>query len=82
MRELLSQISYIERIVNEDRFNDEEKYNIVFNTHKHKIAPLIEETGLKFDWYDPDATYIEDVMYYMRALNDFKEKLLILESLQ
>lgn len=48
------------------------KYDAIFAM---KIHHLIRESGFTFDWYDPDASYEEDVTCYFRALEQFKDNL-------
>lgn len=50
----------------------EVKYDSIFAM---KISKSIQEVGLRFDYYDPDTSYEEDIRAYWDALNQFKTDL-------
>ena len=49
----------------------EEKYDIVFSEHLSREANSL----FSFDYYDPDTSYEEDVMAYVRALQEKADSL-------
>jgi len=64
--------------INKPDTDDEMVYDIVFQMHSGVISPMLECLGLKFDWYDPDTSYREDVDAYLIALKDFRNNLAIM----
>lgn len=45
------------------------KYDLIFSTDiSRKVAG-------RFDWYDPDTSYEEDVTYYMNAFGEYIEQI-------
>jgi len=43
------------------------KYGFIFS---EDISGKIKETGVEIDYYDPDTSYKEDVLAYVKALNE------------
>jgi hypothetical protein len=72
--QLLSDIEEIEKIIDSD-CDWEYKYDRVFGYTKN-IRVLLDELNILFDYYDPDTSYEEDVMAYIRALRSVKENLI------
>ncbi len=51
------------------------KYNIVFSeTLSGKIYKELENIDVKFDYYDPDTDYEDDVRAFANGLNNFLEE--------
>ncbi len=48
------------------------KYDLIFSD---SISCNIFNLGLRFDYYDPDSSYEEDVRAYITALNHEKDRL-------
>lgn len=47
-----------------------DKYSQIFSPRiSHRIGELLREFGISLDYYDPDASYREDVQAYLAALN-------------
>jgi hypothetical protein len=50
----------------------EMKYDLIFDYGSRYIQPLIEDLGLRLEYYDPDTTYQEDVTAYMEDLRKLR----------
>jgi len=48
--------------------NWELKYNLIFS------PDISRKVAGRFDWYDPDTSYEEDVFYFKIALDEWIEK--------
>lgn len=58
----------------------ETKYDLIFSDH---IIEPIKETGIGFDWCDPDTTYEEDVTAFVTAVSAKADELQkVLDSLE
>ena len=54
-----------------------EIYDEIFSAHiSSAILRLCNDLGIDFDYYDPDADYDDDVLAYIRALEQLAEKIL------
>jgi hypothetical protein len=73
-RSLADYINRCEDLI-ESKANWEFKYDLVFQVFSQQIRPLIQELGIRFDYYDPDTSYEEDTMALMNALRELKENL-------
>jgi hypothetical protein len=38
------------------------------------LRPKVKQTGINFNWYDPDTTYEEEVLSYVQALTEKAEE--------
>lgn len=68
LKKLFDLIDKADSIYESDR-EWEDKYDQIFDM---RIGSQISQLGYRFDWYDPDSSYEEDVTYYMNALRDWK----------
>ena len=48
------------------------KYNFIFSK---EMSKQIEETGISFDYYNPDTSYEEDVTAYVIAITEKADEL-------
>lgn len=58
----------LREVLDDDELEWKQKYDLVFQTHRHKIEPALEDAGLNLEYYDPDTSYEEDVRAYVYAL--------------
>jgi len=49
------------------------RYGVLFTHFGDSIRPALDECGMKFDYYDPDTSYEEDMDALMSALHDVLE---------
>lgn len=70
---LVSHINRCEEIIDTDA-DWEIKYDVIFEIHGNSIRPLLQELGYRFDYYDPDTTYQEDVVALVNALAEVKKR--------
>ena len=61
------------RIVDNSILSWEEKYDLIFSDEISK--------KFKFDWYDPDCGYQEDVMGYMSGFDEYMSRQLIINEI-
>jgi len=54
--------------LDDDELDWEEKFDLIFDTHREKVKPALQEAYLHLDYYDPDTTYEEDSRAYVEAL--------------
>ena len=55
--------------------NYEDKYAIIFSPKFSQLFyNILEELNIKFEYYDPDSTYDEDVLAFSNALKDNLER--------
>jgi hypothetical protein len=47
------------------------KYDLVFD----QIKPILDATGVKVEWCDPDAGYEDDVRAYLKGVQEAFDKL-------
>lgn len=45
------------------------KYDLIFSLE------ISKKVSGKFEWYDPDTSYEEDVTYYMNAFGEYVEQI-------
>lgn len=67
MKEFLAVVKLFEALFSSKAFNWDEKFDMVFS-NKKSIKKRIDEIGIKIEWYDPDASYFEDVKAYYDAV--------------
>ena len=54
----------------------EDKYDLIFNQNcSRKVFAAFSELNLRFDYYDPDADYEDDVLAFANALKARIEEL-------
>lgn len=61
-------VKRMNKIMDSFESNWEEKYDAIFS---EDISKVFFETFPNFDYYDPDATYQEDVCAFVGAVNEF-----------
>ena len=72
---LLDLIERANLIQNDEKLNWEDKYLLIFNDHiSTKIYDKLKENCIKFEYYDPNSDYEDDVRAYVTALNDNKDR--------
>ena len=52
------------------------KFELVF-AQADSIKAAIKEVGIELEWYDPDEDYEEDLMAFIKALDEIGEELAI-----
>ena len=58
------------------------KYELVF-TQADSVKAAIKEIGMELEWYDPDTSYEDDLIAFMKALDEIGEELgIILEAME
>lgn len=57
----------VENVILNERFDWEERYDRVFNK---KTMATLRWFRPRFDWYDPDTSYEEDLQSFLRALKE------------
>lgn len=72
---LLDLIERANLIQNDEKLNWEDKYLLIFSDHiSTKIYDKLKENCIKFEYYDPNSDYEDDVRAYVTALNDNKDR--------
>lgn len=64
----------LREVLDDEDIDWEEKYDLVFDTNKEVVRPLLETAVLRLDYYDPDTTYKEDARAYVSALEELVEQ--------
>lgn len=60
----------------------EDKYALIFSPRYSKLFyEVLEELNIKFEYYDPDSSYEEDVNAYCSALKDNLERFKTISSI-
>lgn len=72
--DLFAKIREVE-IIHESEADGEFKYRQIFSMWREEIKPLMDSYGFKFDWYDPDTTYEDDIRAFANALMEFRDQL-------
>lgn len=63
---LIHLIKWAQAVAADSRLDWETRYDLVFGRCS-EVQSLFETAGLSFDWCDPDGSYQDDVMAYVRA---------------
>ena len=62
-------------IVNSD-MEAEYKYDLIFSEKiSRKVFALFQDSPLRFDYYDPDTSYEEDIQAFVSALTEHTQRL-------
>ena len=56
------------------------KYDLIFSIHATIINPNLKKLNLSLDLYNPDTSYQEDVMAYVRAIEEMEKELVAVRS--
>ena len=58
------------------------KYELVF-AQADSVKAAIKEIGMELEWYDPDTSYEDDLIAFMKALDKIGEELaIVLEAME
>jgi len=58
------------------------KYELVF-AQADSVKAAIKEIGMELEWYDPDTSYEDDLIAFMKALDEIGEELaIVLEAME
>jgi hypothetical protein len=68
---LLALIRAIETVFEGD-LSWETKFDQIFDCYSERLRPLLNEMGLRLEYYDPDTTYEEDVTALVTALRELR----------
>ena len=58
------------------------KYELVF-AQADSVRDAIKKIGMVLEWYDPDTSYEDDLIAFMKALDEIGEELaIVLEAME
>lgn len=73
---LLNLSSLVNSLKDNEELEDKNIYNIVFSSAFSKVVFMIcEIENINKDYYDPDTSYSEDVLYFMSKVKDIADEL-------
>lgn len=78
--DLVNKINVLNSLCGSDDLDWESKYDVCYKLYYREIVPVFDELGIKFDYYDPDTTYQEDVLALVKALVEKLPVIQVLES--
>jgi len=57
------------------------KFELIF-AQADSVKAAIKEIGMELEWYDPDTSYEDDLIAFMKALDEIGEELaIVLEAM-
>lgn len=72
---ILALIKKAEAIREDELLSWEDKYNLIFSDNvSTKIYKELKAFNIKFEYYDPDQDYEDDINAYVNALKENEER--------
>lgn len=72
---ILKLIKLAEEISKDEYLSPEDKFNLIFSDNvSTKIYKKLKEFNIKFEYYDPDQDYEDDIDAYVTALKENEER--------
>lgn len=70
-QELVNLNNKVQRLMNEEDVDWEVKYDLIFSKEvSRRIFDLFDELNVRFEYYDPDTSYEEDLKAFSSALEE------------
>jgi hypothetical protein len=68
-------LRFIYTMIHMDVFTWEDKFNAIFAKYNEEIKPCLKKYNMSFEYYDPDASYEDDVKALASALHGIRDRI-------